>query len=80
MPGDLFEPGSLDRSTYDCEEDIHTFLDEFNAVHRIIDYLYGKRPDGAAVATGDRRFYYGVPPGFYISEPLNRPHVELVET
>ena len=48
VPGDLFEPGSITRSVYDCEADIHEFLKELTIAHRVIDYLHGDRPERPA--------------------------------
>lgn len=39
---DLFEPGSVTRSVYDCEDDIHAFLEEITIAQRVIDILLGK--------------------------------------
>ena len=44
VAGDLFEPGSINRSVYDCEDDIHEFLELLTLAHRVIDYLNGDRP------------------------------------
>ena len=44
IPGNLFEPGSLSRSVYDCEEDIHTFLNQITIAHRVIDRLHDGVP------------------------------------
>ncbi len=44
VEGDLFEIGSIKRSVYDCEEDIHEFLKQLTIAPRIIDYLHGDRP------------------------------------
>lgn len=44
VEGDLFEPGSVTRSVYDCEDDIHEFLEHLTLAHRVIDYLFGDRP------------------------------------
>ena len=43
VEGELFEPGSIKRSIYDCEDDIHEFLDHLMLAHRVIDYLLGDR-------------------------------------
>ncbi len=48
VPGDLFEPGSIKRSVYDCEDDIHEFLKEITVAHRVIEYLHGERPERPA--------------------------------
>ena len=48
MRGNLFEPGSIKRSLYDCEDDIHKFLGEVTIVHRVIDILHSDRPEPAA--------------------------------
>ncbi len=42
VDGDLFEPGSVTRSIYDCEDDIHTFLEEITIAHRVIDILHSE--------------------------------------
>ena len=44
IPGNLFEPGSVSRSVYDCEEDIHTFLNQITIAHRVIDRLHDGAP------------------------------------
>ncbi len=44
VPGDFFEPGSVRRSVYDCEEDIHKFLNQITIAHRVIDRLHGEVP------------------------------------
>ena len=44
VPGNLFEPGSIEQTVYDCEDDIHEFLKEITIAHRVIDYLRGERP------------------------------------
>jgi hypothetical protein len=41
VDGDLFEPGSVTRSVYECEDDIHKFLKEITIAHRVIDILHG---------------------------------------
>ncbi|MFP6743386.1 MAG: DUF3137 domain-containing protein [Alphaproteobacteria bacterium] len=41
VDGDLFEPGSITRSVYECEDDIHKFLEEITIAHRVIDILHG---------------------------------------
>lgn len=49
IKGNLFEPGSLRRSVYDCEDDIHKFLGEITIAHRVIDFLHhGEEPERAA--------------------------------
>ena len=53
IPGDLLKPGSsIDRSVYDCEDDIHAFfklvLKQVTIAHRVIDWLYGDRPERPA--------------------------------
>jgi hypothetical protein len=44
MPGDLFEPGSLFRSVYTYEDNIHKVLRQVTIAHRLIDFLHGHRP------------------------------------
>lgn len=44
VAGDLFEPGSVAHSVYDCEDDIHAFLEEVSIAHRVIDILHGEGP------------------------------------
>lgn len=44
VKGDLFEPGSVSRSVYDCEDDIHAFLADVTIAHRVIDILHGGGP------------------------------------
>ena len=46
IKGDLFEPGSVTRSVYDCEDDIHEFLGHLILARRIIDHLHDDRPRG----------------------------------
>ena len=41
VSGDLFEPGSIKLSVHDCEDDIHTFLEQLTTAHRVIGYLHG---------------------------------------
>ncbi len=41
---DLFAPGSIFRSVYDCEDDIRELLWQVTIVHRLIDYLHGDDP------------------------------------
>ena len=41
VDGNLFEPGSITRSVYECEDDIHMFLEEITIAHRVIDILHG---------------------------------------
>ena len=48
VEGDLFEPGSIKRSVYDCEQDIHDFLEQVTIAHRVIDHLRGDRPERPA--------------------------------
>ncbi len=48
VAGDLFEPGSIKRSVYDCEADIHEFLKQVTIAHRVIDHLHGNRPERPA--------------------------------
>ena len=48
VPGDLFEPGSINRSVYDCEGNIHEFLKQLTIAHRFIDCLHGDRPERPA--------------------------------
>ena len=43
VKGDLFEPGSVRQSVYDCEEDIHEFLKDVTIAHNVIDFLHGDR-------------------------------------
>ena len=45
MKRDLFEPGSVRQSVFDCADDIHEFLDQVTIAHRVIDHLHGERPD-----------------------------------
>lgn len=47
VDGDLFEPGSVARSVYDCEDDIHAFLEEVTIAHRVIDILHGDPSPGS---------------------------------
>lgn len=48
VPGNLFEPGSIEQSVYDCEDDIHDFLREITIAHRVIEFLHGERPSETA--------------------------------
>lgn len=41
VDGNLFEPGSIKESVYDCEDDIHEFLREVTIAHRVIEQLQG---------------------------------------
>ena len=44
LPGNRFEPGSVEKTVYDCEDGIHDFLKDIKIAHRVIDYLRGERP------------------------------------
>ena len=48
VPGNLFEPGSIKKSVFDCEDDIHEFMKQLTIPHRVIDYLHGDRPERPA--------------------------------
>ena len=48
VPGNLFEPGSIKQSVYDCEDDIHELLKEITVAHRVIEYLHGEYPERSA--------------------------------
>ncbi len=39
----FFQPGSLFRSVYRCEQDIQMFLKGVIIAHQVIDYMHGDR-------------------------------------
>ena len=45
MKRDLFEPDSVRQSVFDCQGDIHEFLDQVTIPYRVVDHLHGDRPD-----------------------------------
>ena len=46
IKGNLFEPGSIKQSVFDCEDDIRELMREITISHRVIDYLHGEFMSG----------------------------------
>lgn len=40
----FFQPSSIFRSVYRCEQDIHMILKGVNIAHQVIDYIHGDKP------------------------------------